>query len=392
VSDLFGPVPGDIVFDEMVDVRRALHRRPELSMEEHFTTKVIRDHMKALGIDEAIRTSETGGVFAMEGGRPGRTVVVRGDIDGLPVQEDAGRVVHSEVDGVMHACGHDVHVASVLGAASVLASRREDLPGRYVFVLQPGEEALCGAKTMLEGGALSVMEGGRLTGFHVTSLLPTGMVALRNGIAMSEAHSLRIELHGPGGHGAVPSAQGDVVRATAVLVSLLPSVVDGLTYEGSVCVCSAGTLTAGTAVNVVPTSARVTGTLRTFTAEQREDAVARLRALCDSVAADQEVHIELTLPEQTPAVVNDPAVTELVDAEAKAVLGADNVLRIPPTQPSDDVSEFLERLPGCYFFVGGGPRDGSGGMHHSPSFFVEDGSLRTGASVLVRSALALATP
>jgi amidohydrolase len=218
------------------------------------------------------------------------------------------------------------------------------------------------------------------------------MVALRNGIAMSESHSLRIELRGPGGHGAVPSAQGDVIRATAVLVSLLPSVVDGLTYEGSVCVCSAGTLTAGTAVNVVPTSARVTGTLRTFTAEQREDAVARLRALCDSVAADQEVHIELTLPEHTPAVVNDPAVTELVDAEAKAVLGADNVLRIPPTQPSDDVSEFLERLPGCYFFVGGGPGDGSGGRHHSPSFFVEDGSLRTGASVLVRSALALAAP
>jgi amidohydrolase len=392
VNDLFGPVPGDIVFDEMVDVRRALHRRPELSMEEHFTTGVIRDHMKALGIDEAIRTSETGGIFSMDGGRAGRTVVVRGDIDGLPVQEDTGRAVHSEVDGVMHACGHDVHVASVLGAASVLAARREDLPGRYVFVFQPGEEALCGAKTMLEGGALSVMEGGRLTGFHVTSLMPTGMVALRNGIAMSEAHSLRIELSGPGGHGAVPSAQGDVIQAAAVLVGLLSSVVDALVYEGSVCVCSAGTLSAGTAVNVVPTSARVTGTLRTFTPEQREDAVGRLRALCDSVAEDQGVHVELALPEHTPAVVNDPAVTELVEAEAKAVLGADNVLRIPPTQPSDDVSEFLERLPGCYFFVGGGPGDGSGGMHHSPSFLVEDGALRTGASVLVRSALALATP
>ncbi len=392
MNDVFGAVPGDTVFDDMVDVRRALHRRPELSMEEHATTGVIRDRMKVLGIDEAIRASETGGIFSMDGGRPGRTVVVRGDIDGLPVQEDTNRAVHSEVDGVMHACGHDVHVASVLGAASVLASRREDLPGRYVFVFQPGEEALCGAKTMLEGGALSVMEDGRLTGFHVTSLLPTGMVALRNGIAMSEAHSLRIELSGPGGHGAVPSTQGDVIRATAVLVGLLSSVVDGLAYEGSVCVCSAGTLTAGTAVNVVPTSARVTGTLRTFTPEQREDAVGRLRALCDSVAEDQGVHIELALPEHTPAVVNDPAVTELVEAEAKAVLGADNVLRLPPTQPSDDVSEFLERLPGCYFFVGGGPGDGSGGMHHSPSFFVEDEALRSGASVLVRSALALAAP
>jgi amidohydrolase len=392
VSDLFGTAPGDAVFDDTVDVRRSLHRRPELSMAEHYTTGVIREHMAALGIDEAVRASETGGIFSMEGGRPGRTVVVRGDIDGLPVQEDTSRAVHSEVDGVMHACGHDVHVASVLGAAAVLASRREDLPGRYVFVLQPGEEALCGAKTMLEGGALSVMEDARLTGFHVTSLLPTGMVALRAGIAMSEAHSLRITLTGPGGHAAVPSAQGDVIRATAELVRRLSSVVAGLAYEESACVCSAGTLTAGTAVNVVPTSAQVTGTLRTFTSEQRTQAVARLRALCESVAADQGVHIELALPEHTPAVVNDAAVTGLVEAEARAALGAGNVLRIPPTQPSDDVSEFLARMAGCYFFVGGGPAERPGGMHHSPSFWVEDESVRTGVTVLVRSALALAAP
>ena len=135
--------------------------------------------MASLGIEEALRTTETGGIFAMEGGRPGRSVVLRGDIDALPVQEDEARAVHSEVEGVMHACGHDVHVASLLGAASVLASRREDLPGRYVFLFQPAEEALCGAKAMLEGGALTVMEGARLVGFHVTSQLPTGFVALR---------------------------------------------------------------------------------------------------------------------------------------------------------------------------------------------------------------------
>jgi amidohydrolase len=287
VSDLFGPLPGDAVFDEMVDVRRAVHRRPELAFAEQFTTGVIRDHMASLGIEEAIRTTETGGIFAMDGGRPRRTVVVRGDIDALPVQEDASRAVHSEVDGLMHACGHDVHVASVLGAASVLASRRDELPGRFVFLFQPGEEALCGAKAMVEGGALSVMEGARLTGFHVTSALPTGMVALRSGIAMSEADSLRISLAGPGGRRAVPSTQGDVIRATAELVSRLPSVVEGLAYEGSGCVCSAGTLAAGTAVNVVPTAATVTGTLRTFTPGQREEAVARLRGLCDAVAEEQ---------------------------------------------------------------------------------------------------------
>jgi amidohydrolase len=392
VTEPFGPGPAEAVFDDMVDLRRVLHRRPELAFDEHETTALIRAHMAALEIPETLRTTETGGIFTMEGGRPGRNVVLRGDIDGLPVQEDEARAVHSEVEGVMHACGHDVHVASVLGAASLLAARREELPGRYVFLFQPAEEALCGAKAMLEGGALTAMEGARLVGFHVTSQLPSGFVALRAGIAMSEANSLRITLSGPGGHGAMPSATGDVIRATAELVSRLAEVAEGLRYEETDCVCSAGTVHAGTAVNVVPTSARVTGTLRTFTEAQHEEALVRLQDLCDRVGDDQGVHVELEVPEHTRAVVNDAEATALVEAEAGAVLGPDQVFRMPPVAPSDDVSEFLRHLPGCYFFVGGGGADGSSGMHHSPTFLVEDESLRVGANVLVRSALALARP
>jgi amidohydrolase len=280
----------------------------------------------------------------------------------------------------------------MLGAASLLAARREDLPGRYIFLFQPAEEALCGAKRMLEGGALTAMEGARLVGFHVTSQLPSGFVALRAGTAMSEAHSLRITLSGPGGHGALPSAQGDVIRATAELVSRLGEVASGLRYEEADCVCSAGTIHAGTAVNVVPTSARVTGTLRTFTEAQHEEALVRLQQLCDEVGDDQGVHVELELPEHTRAVVNDAEATAVVEAEASVVLGPDQVFRMPPLSPSDDVSEFLRHLPGCYFFVGGGAADGSSGMHHSPTFLVEDESLRVGAGVLARSALALAAP
>jgi amidohydrolase len=392
VSELFGTSPGDVVFDDMVDLRRAVHRRPELAFAEHGTTALIRDHFAALGVEEALRTTETGGIFAFEGGRSGRTVVLRADIDALPVQEDLARSVHSDVEGVMHACGHDVHVASLLGAASILASRREDLPGRYVFLFQPAEEALCGAKRMIEAGALDVMAGGRLVGFHVTSQVPVGMVALRSGVSMSEAHSLRFTLTGPGGHGAMPTGQGDVIRATAELVSRLGSVAEGLSYEGSPCVCSAGTLKAGTAVNVVPTSALVTGTLRSFTDDQREEMFQRLQALCDSVADGQGVQVSLEVPEHTPAVVNEASATDLVEAEAQAVLGEGQVVRMPPASPSDDVSEFLNHLPGCYFFVGGAASDGSSGMHHSPTFSVEDESLRAGAGVLVRSAVALAAP
>jgi amidohydrolase len=338
------------------------------------------------------RVTETGGIFAMDGGQPGRAVVMRADIDALPVQEDVSKPSHSEIDGTMHACGHDVHVASLLGVAHALAARREDLPGRYIFLFQPGEEALCGAKAMVEAGALDLMAGARLVGFHVTSQLPTGLIALREGISMSEAHSLRFTLNGPGGHGAIPTAKGDVIKATADLVSRLGTVAENLTYEGANCVCSAGTLSAGTAVNVVPTQATVTGTLRTFTDDQRVETFARLHALCATIGDVHGVTVNLAVPERTPAVVNDGGVTDLVEATAHSVLGPANVLRMPPSSPSDDVSEFLNHLPGSYFFVGGAGEDGSSGMHHSPTFSVEDESLRVGANVIARSAVRLAGP
>jgi amidohydrolase len=382
----------DAVYDEMVETRRTVHRQPELAFAEHATTALIRDRMEALEIAELSRVTETGGIFALDGGLPGRTVVLRADIDALPIHEDAGTTFHSDVDGTMHACGHDVHVASLLGVARALSTRRQELPGRFIFLFQPAEEALCGAKSMIEAGALDVMRDARMVGFHVTSQAPTGLVALRQGIAMSEAHSLRITLSGPGGHGAIPSDKGDVVRATADLVSRLGSVAEGLEYEGARCVCSAGMLSAGTAVNVVPTTARVSGTVRTFTDAQRVEALSRLGALCDAVAESFGVAVQLELPESTPAVVNDGAVTDLVEAAAQGVLGPKGVFRMPPSGPSDDVSEFLNHLPGCYFFVGGASDDGTSGMHHSPAFSVEDESLRIGAGVILRSAVALAAP
>jgi amidohydrolase len=359
------PASVDDVFDEMVDTRRAIHRRPELAFAEHATTSLIRDRMAAFEIGELERVTETGGIFALDGGLPGRAVVLRADIDALPIHEDAATAFRSDVDGTMHACGHDVHVASLLGVAHVLSQHREELPGRYIFLFQPAEEALCGARRMVERGALDLMTGARLVGFHVTSQIPTGVVALRDGIAMSEAHSLRITLTGPGGHGAIPSATGDVIKATADLVTRLGTVAQGLTYEGANCVCSAGMLAAGTAVNVVPTTA---------------------------VGDAHGVHVDLELPEHTPQVVNDGPVTSLVEAVAQGLLGPDHVLRMPPSSPSDDVSEFLKHLPGCYFFVGGANPDGTSGIHHSPTFSVEDASLRVGADVVLRSAIALAVP
>ena len=176
---------------------------------------------------------------------------------------------------------------------------------------------------------------------------------------------MRITLVGPGGHGAIPTANGDVIKATADLVSLLGGVATGLIYEGASCVCSAGMLSAGTAVNVVPTTATVSGTLRTFTDDQREEAFLRLRVRCATPIADSHgVEVELEVPEHTPQVINDGRVTDLVESASQDLLGRGHVIRTVPHSPSDDVSEFLSHIPGCYFFVGGA--NAGGNKWHAP--------------------------
>jgi amidohydrolase len=380
----------DTVFDDMVDVRRQLHRHPELGFEEVDTTVLVRGRLAGLGLAERPAGGETGAAFTLAGGRPGRPVVLRADVDALPITEEVPLPFASGVEGRMHACGHDAHTATLLGVAQVLSGRAEELPGSYTFVFQPAEELLGGARQMVDGGVLDGLEGGVALGYHVTSLLPTGLVGLRPGIAMAEVHTFGLVVRGPGGHGAVAGQGGDVVRAICDAVGRLDGVVENLEYDHVGCVCSAGIVRAGTAANVRPDHASLRGTLRTFTAEQRTEALERLRALCDRVGADHGVSVHLELPDRAPAVTNDPSATETVGRVARAQLGTEGVLAMPPVTPSDDMSVFLERLPGCYFFAGGGLADGTSGMHHSPTFAIDEEAMRVAARVLVGSAVALA--
>lgn len=380
----------DQVNDSMVDLRHDLHAHPELSFEEHRTTQVIRERLIALGWELAECPTPTGAVAVLRGARPGRRVMLRADIDALPVSEERVLDCRSVYDDVMHACGHDVHTAGLLGAAELLARRREDLAGEYTVVFQPAEEALGGARAMIAGGLLEQHPADAIIGAHVTSLAPVGIVASRAGILMSEANALSIHLTGQGGHGAMATSDGNVVLALSALVPRLSEVVDGLTFEGTNCACSAGLLHAGTANNVVPRHALARGTLRTFTVEQKKHAVDRLHALTTEVAQQFNVTCSFEFNESTPAVNNDVAVVERVMASAGAVVGASNVLTVGPASPSDDVSEFLNRIPGCYLFVGGALADGSSGMHHSPDFAVDDGACRVIAGVLAAGAVNLA--
>jgi len=290
----------------------------------------------------------------------------------------------------MHACGHDGHAAMLFGVANALADRADELAGNYVFLFQPAEEGGSGASQMIEGGVLDGLGAERMIGCHLGSgSIPTGLVVLRSGIAMSAAHQLRFDLTGSGGHGAITTKSGNVVLAAAELVTRLSTVVHGLTYEGVDCVCSAGTVQIGTAPNVVPQSAAITGTLRTFTDANERDAIAELHRLVDGIKADYEIEIAVDIGDYYPPVTNDPVATGLVESAAAATVGEDMVLRAPPLTPSDDVSEFLARIPGCYFFVGATPESGSG-MHHSPTFVIDEEALRVGARILTQGALHLA--
>ncbi|MHB1087205.1 MAG: M20 metallopeptidase family protein [Acidimicrobiales bacterium] len=376
--------------DAMVDLRHDLHAHPELSFQEHRTTKVISDRLVELGWELAPCPTVTGAVAVLRGGAPGKRVMIRADIDALPVLEEGSLAYISRNEGVMHACGHDVHTAALLGVADILGQRREQLSGDYTLVFQPAEEALGGAHAMIEGGLLEAHPADFVIGAHVTSLAPVGLVATRAGIMMSEARSLSVLIKGKGGHGAMASTDGNVVLAVSHLAPRLHEVVTGLSYEGTDCACSAGVIQAGTANNVVPRQALLRGTLRTFSAAQQREAITRLERILREIEVEFAVTCEFEPGEGTPAVDNDPDVAKRVLASARTLLGEQNVLEVPPASPSDDVSEFLNRVPGCYMFVGGAKADGSSGMHHSPDFSVDDDALGVIAGVLSTSAVDLA--
>ncbi len=374
--------------DRLIDIRRHLHANPELSNEEHETTKLVVAEMEAIGATRIPLDIATGAAFLLEGGRPGRTVLLRADLDGLPITEERDDLTFaSKRAGAMHACGHDAHTAGLVGTARALAAHVEDLPGRYVITFQPAEEGQGGAKEMVAAGLLEATRPDVALGWHCASIFPTGYVGTRNDVLMAGFDAFSFELHGTGGHGALAaSLGGNVLLSAAGIAGRLDAAVAEQVYEGTPCSCSAGILESGTAPNVIPAHARVGGTLRTFTPAQRSEAMARLADLAAEVSASEGVHVELQWTNSSDPVVNDPAVSDQLREAARGVLGADGVIELPPVTPSEDMSEFLNRVPGCFFFVGAGLPDGSSGGHHMATFAIDDACVGTGAAVLAEAA------
>jgi amidohydrolase len=382
--------PGVGVLDEVVDTRRYLHRRPEVSFEEHETSRFIRDRLGALGLNVLECPTPTGALALLETGRPGRTVMLRADVDALPILEDSGVEFASTREGRMHACGHDAHTAILLGAARTLAENVERLTGSYLFCFQPAEEIVSGAREMIARGLFARHHPDVTIGLHIAAWLPSATVVTRPGLLWAGSDLFEVALRGPGGHGGMIKRTGNVVSAQAFLIERILGIVEGLEYEGTGCHCSVGDVQTDGAWNIVPRNLRVRGSVRTFSPELREEALQRLRDLMLETDTEFQVSSSLELVHGTIPCFNDPNVTGTVLEIGSQLIGDRASLLGQPLTVSDDMAEFLTRIPGCYFMVGARPPDTeTPPAHHSPGFRIDEAAFATGVRMMVAAAARL---
>jgi amidohydrolase len=376
------------LLEETIAQRRDFHRHPEIAFEEVRTSGIIADNLEALGLEVRRNVGTTGVVAVLDTGKPGRTVLARADIDALPIQDEKSTPYRSQVAGKMHACGHDGHAAVLLSVAKLLAERRESLTGRVVFVFQPAEEIVGGAKAMLEDGALKGLAPDAVIGLHLISDYPTGTIALRSGPAMAATGSFRMRIKGFGGHAAKPHECVDPVLIAAQLITALQSLVARETDPQDSAVVSVTSLHAGTAYNIIPEEVELKGTLRTFLPETRERLAKRIETLSRGLVTSLRGELELVWITDSPAVVNDPAMTERMRRVAATVVGEERVVESTPTMGGDDMALWLQQAPGCYFFVGAGNEAlGADKPHHHPRFDLDEAALGVAIEALAKGVL-----
>jgi amidohydrolase len=384
------PLPSKSVLDDVIDLRRYFHKHPEVSFSEHETTRYLKERLREMGLDLERSPTDTGVVALLDTGRPGKTVMLRADIDALPIQEESGVDFHSRIDGRMHACGHDAHMAIMIGVARTLIDRIWDVGGKYVFVFQPAEEIVEGAKAMIARGLLEEHHPDSVIGLHIVSFMQSGTVISRPGLMWSGSDAFDINFSGPGGHGGMMGRRGNVLAAQAFLVERLHTVVEGLEHEGVQCHTTVGNISSDGAWNIVPRGVLVQGSLRTFTDTLREQALDRLNELLRETESEFEVGAKLDLVHGTVPLMNEPNVTRTVLEVGQELVGDRASVLGRPLTVSDDFAEFLTRIPGCYFMLGARPEGDTPPAHHSPGFRIDEAALPVGVKVLAGAAARLA--
>jgi amidohydrolase len=369
---------------ELVRVRRHLHRNPELSMVEHETAAFVAGELEKLGLDE-IRTGigKTGVLGTLHGGRPGTVTLLRADMDALPIEELVESEFKSERRGVMHACGHDGHVAILLSAARTLSERRAEVPGTLVFCFQPGEEGSAGNRLMIEDGALEHPHVERTFALHVYSQLEVGKIGVRDGAFFASADEFFLTIKGTGGHGAMPQLAVDPIVASAYFVTMLQTIVSREIAPKDAAVFTVGKLVAGTTFNVIPDQAELMGTVRSFDPEVRKSMPERMRRILGGLSEAMRVEYDLNYHWSYPPTVNDKAVNDVVRDVGRAVVGAENVVEHDIIMWAEDMSFMQEQRPGAYFVVGARGDESTGFAHHNARFAIDERALEVGYRMMV---------
>jgi hippurate hydrolase len=377
------------VADDAIRLRRRLHRHPELGLSVPRTQAAVLEAIGGLGLDVRTGARTTSVVARLTGGRPGPTLLLRADMDALPLREDTGLPFASEIDGRMHACGHDAHVAMLVGAARLLVRRREALAGSVVFMFQPGEEGFHGARVMIEEGLLDgdAAPTGAFA-LHVGARHPAGVVATRPGPAMASGDTFQILVRGRGGHASAPHDCLDPIPVACEIVQAFQTLVTRAVNVFDPAVVTVAKIEAGTTRNVIPETASLLGTIRTVSSATRERVLAGVRRVADGVAAAHGAEAVTELIRGYPVTVNDAGFAGLVLETATALLGPECVHPMSaPVMGSEDFSYVLERVPGAMAFLGTRPDDGPAHPNHSNRMLVNESALATGIALHVAMAL-----
>lgn len=380
----------DSYFDEMVSIRRHLHAHPELSYEEAETSKFISKKLTEFGIEHQTNIGGYGIVGLIKGQNPSaKTIALRADMDALPIEEKNTTEYVSKNIGVMHACGHDVHSTSLLGAAKIINELRDNFEGTIKLIFQPAEEKLPGgASIMIKDGVLENPKVETIFGQHVLPQLETGKVAFKSGIAMASCDEIYITVKGKGGHGAVPHLAIDPLLIASHMVVALQSVVSRNVNPTLPSVLSIGKFIANGATNIIPDEVRLEGTFRTFDEKWRMEAHEKIKTICNNTAATFGGTCDVLIDVGYPFLKNDEVVTRNAFALAQEYLGEENVEEMPARMTAEDFSYYSQIVPSCFYRLGtGNIAKGITSPIHTPTFDVDENCLKIGAGLMAWMAM-----